>query len=122
MLVALLFAAGQTLFAQKDRINEKNDSLNARILADYAKKIAENEQLRIADSIKKAELESPTQIALKTTDNIKNKELQKQLQDLNDKETRRLAKKKSQIDSLRQTAKAFPVHGFFKGYIILNIR
>jgi small-conductance mechanosensitive channel len=51
--------------------------------------------------------------SLKTTDNLKKEELQKQLQDLNDKETKRLAQKKAQIDSLRVTATGFPVIAFF---------
>jgi hypothetical protein len=112
MLAGLLFAA-QTVSAQKSRSNARTDSLNNSILKEYSKKIVEAEQLRIADSIKKTELEAQFN-SLKTTDNLKKEELQKQLQDLKDKETNRLAKKKLQIDSLRHTAKAFPVYGFFK--------
>jgi small-conductance mechanosensitive channel len=112
MLILFLFSS-PTISAQKSRIVARTDSLNTSILNDYSKKLAESEQLRIADSIKKSELDSLL-ISLKTTDNLKKAELLKQLQDLKDKETNRLAKKKLQIDSLRHTAKAFPVYGFFK--------
>ncbi|MEZ4773921.1 MAG: mechanosensitive ion channel [Bacteroidia bacterium] len=112
----LLFAT-QTYFAQQDSVkttsdSTKNDSLNALILNDYIKKIAEIEQQRIADSIQKADLEQKIN-SLTTTDNLKKEELQQKLQALNEKEARRIAQKKAQIDSLRHTAKGFPVIGFF---------
>lgn len=110
--LAFLFFT-QTLFAQVDSLSKKKDSLNTAILNDYNKKIREIEEQRIADSVKKAELEAQIN-SLKTTDNLKKEELQKQLQDLNDKEAKRIAQKKAQIDSLRQTANGFPVMGFFK--------
>lgn len=111
ILILLLFSSG-VLYAQKDSTARKNDSLNALILEEYSKKINEIEKQRVEDSVKKAELE--TQLSsLKTTDNLKKEELQKQLQALNEKEANRLAQKKAQIDSLRLTAKGFPVLGFF---------
>ncbi|HET7118799.1 MAG TPA: mechanosensitive ion channel family protein [Hanamia sp.] len=103
---------------KKDSINQKNDSLNAAILQQYNKKQNEIEQLRIADSITKANLE--TQInSLKATDNLKKSELQKQLEELKNKEAIRFAEKKAQIDSLRLTAKAYPVLGFFNDTLFL---
>lgn len=102
----------QPLIAQNDSLNKNNDSLNAIILRDYNRKMQEIELQRVEDSVKKAELEAEIS-ALKTTDNLKKEELQNQLLALNDQEAKRLANKKSQIDSLRLTAKAFPVKGFF---------
>ena len=98
--------------AQKDSASATNDSINAVILKDYSNNIAKIEQQRVADSIKKAQLEAQIK-ALKTTDNLKKSELEKQLQQLNEKEEKRLAQKKQQIDALRHTAKGFPVAGFF---------
>ena len=115
--IVLLFAT-QTLLAQKDSANKKNDSLNAIILQDYNNKIAEIEKQRKADSIQRVELEAQIN-SLKTTDNLKKEELQKKLQDLKDKETERVVQKKAQIDSLRHTAIGFPVIGFFNDTLFL---
>lgn len=116
ILVLFIFYS-QPLAAQQDTAGKKNDSINALILEAYNKKISEIEQQRIADSVKKAELQTQLN-SLKTT-NLKKEELQKQLQELNDKETRRIAQKKMQIDSLRQTATGFPVFGFFNDTLFL---
>ncbi len=100
-----------TIFAQKDSTKIANDSMNAAMLADFKKRAIEIENQRIADSIKKSELETQL-LSLKTTDNLKKDALQKQLDALNTKEVKRIAEKKLRIDSLRSTAKAFPVKGF----------
>ena len=64
--VAFLLAAG-IAWAQKDSLN-KSDSINTAILQQYNERLAEIESQRLADSIRKVELE--TQIkALKTTEN-----------------------------------------------------
>ncbi len=118
ILVAITLLGAQTLFAQKDSINKKNDSLNSVILEDYNSKIAKIEEQRKADSIQKVELEAELN-SLKTTDNLKKEELQKKLQDLKDKEAERISQKKAQIDSLRHTAIGFPVIGFFNDTLFL---
>ncbi|MEO9003846.1 MAG: mechanosensitive ion channel family protein [Ginsengibacter sp.] len=122
-LVIQIFLCQQSIHAQnkdttaqlqnRDSINRKNDSLNAAILKKYNENLAEIEQYRIADSITKANLLLQIN-SLKTTDNLKKDELQKQLGELKNKEAVRFAEKKEQIDSLRLTAKAYPVLGFFK--------
>jgi small-conductance mechanosensitive channel len=118
LLIVAFFLALQTVSPQENNLSPNNDSLNAAILNDYQNKLSQIEYQRIADSIKKTELE--TQInSLKTTDNLKKGELQKQIQELNDKEIKRLAQKKAKIDSLRITAKGFPVIGFFKDTLFL---
>ncbi len=114
----VLMLAAPVIFAQTDSAGPKNDSLNTVKLEQYNQRIKEIESQRIADSIKKAELEEQIK-SLKTTDNLKKEELQKQLQELNDKETQRLAQKKAQIDSLKLTAKGFPVAGFFEDTLFL---
>lgn len=114
----VLFSPGNNLFAQEDSLNQDNDSLNTIILRDYTRKIDEIEEQRMHDSVQKAGLEAELK-SLKTTDNLKKEELQRKLQDLRDKETKRLAQKKAQIDSLRLTAKGFPVIGFFDDTLFL---
>lgn len=103
----------QVAFAQEDSNQKKNDSINTSLLKEYNVKIAGIEQQRREDSARRAELQQRLN-SLKTTDNLKKEELQKKLQDLNDKDSERIAQKKAQIDSLRFTAKGYPVLGFFK--------
>lgn len=110
LICAILFS--RQVFAQIDSATTNNDSLNALILQEYNQKLAAIEGQRKNDSVRKAELEAEIN-SLKTTDNLKKEELQNQLQELNEQETKRIAAKKAQIDSLRITAKAFPVIGFF---------
>ncbi|MGO4817774.1 mechanosensitive ion channel domain-containing protein [Flavobacterium sp. W22_SRS_FP1] len=109
-LCLLLFAT--VSFSQQAILNKKNDSLNTSLIQSFNKKLTLVEGQRITDSIKRAELELQI-LSLKTSDNLKKEELQKQLQALNDKESKRLAEKKAQIDSMRLTAKGYPVIGFF---------
>jgi small-conductance mechanosensitive channel len=128
--IVVLFVMGflipHYLFSQKDSLNLKNndetgqlsDSLNSAILNEYNDKVKEIELIRLADSVKKAELEAQLK-SLKTTDNIKKEELQKQLQELSNKDANRIAQKRTQIDSLRKSAKAFPVTGFFNDTLFL---
>ncbi len=87
-------------------------------VVDFQELLKNSEQIRISDSIKKAELEAQL-LSLKTTDNLKKDELQKQIQTMNDKEEERLAQKKAQIDKIRATAKAYPVEGFFNDTLFL---
>lgn len=113
----LILLLNQALFAQIDSIRI-NDSTNTVLLQDFNKKIALIEQQRVTDSIKKVELETQL-LSLKTTDNLKKEELQKQLEELNNKEEKRLSEKKARIDSLRISAKSFPVYGFFNDTLFL---
>lgn len=112
ILFMVLFCAGQAVYAQDDSIKSNSDSLNAIVLDNYNKVLAEIEQQRITDSVKKADLEKEIQ-SLKTTDNLKKEELQKELEDLNSRDEKRLSEKKMRIDSLRHTVKSYPVIGFF---------
>lgn len=99
--------------AQQDTTKQNVDSLNNAVLDEYVAKLKEIEKQRVADSLKKVELEEQLK-SLKTTDNLKKLKLQQQLNDLESKEQKRLEKKRAEIDSLRATAKSYPVLGFFK--------
>lgn len=110
IFIALLFTT--MVFAQKDSLAVHNDSINAATLDAYNTKIALIEQQRVADSVKRAALEKQL-LSLKTTDNLKKEELQQKLQELNERDAKRLAAKKAEIDALRAKAKPYPVTGFF---------
>ena len=113
LILSFLFTGLATsIFAQADSVNLNKDSINAAILNDYNEKLKQIEIQRIADSIKRAELELQLG-SLQTTDNLQKEELQKQLDSLNQKDNERLARKKASIDSLRLTAQGFAVEGFF---------
>ncbi len=117
-IILVLFFNGHFVLAQEDSAMQNNDSLNNAILKTYTRKIDLIEQQRREDSISKIELEEQLK-SLKTTDNLKKEELQKKLTALKDKDAQRLIQKKAQIDSLRATAKGFPVVGFFDDTLFL---
>lgn len=117
VLCCVFFIAATGLHAQTDSTRQR-DSVNTILLQQYSNKLTEIENQRKADSIRKAALEAQL-ISLKTTDNLKKEELQKQLQQLENRETERLAEKKARIDSLRATAKGFAVKGFFNDTLFL---
>ena len=104
--------------AQIEKPIVKSDSLNNSILTELSSKNLELDKKRAVDSIKTAALENQL-LKLKTTDNLKKEELLKQLQDLKEQDSKRLNEKKSRIDSLRLTAKSYPVYGFFKDTLFL---
>jgi small-conductance mechanosensitive channel len=114
LILFLLF--GFHTFAQTDSstiTNDSvaiNDSINESLLHSFNQKINEIEQLRLADSIKKAELEIQLN-SLKTTDNLQKEELLKQLKAIDENEKQRIAEQKAKIQLLRTTAKSFPVIG-----------
>jgi small-conductance mechanosensitive channel len=112
-LFVLIGLLSGELPAQNDTLKKNADSLNAAILSDFNAKVIQLEQQRIADSTKRANLELQIN-SLKTTDNLNKEDLLKQLQELNDQENQRIIQKKAQIEALRQTAKSYPVIGFFK--------
>lgn len=111
-LVLLLMHASGNLHAQINTAPAAMDSTAQRALESYAEKLTEIRKQQVADSLKKAALETELQ-SLKTTDNLKKEELQKQLQEIKDQEARRLKAKKARIDSLRLTTRSYPVMGLF---------
>ncbi|BBE17414.1 mechanosensitive ion channel family protein [Aquipluma nitroreducens] len=114
----VFLALSLNLSAKNEVFVKNNDSVNTAILQSFSKKLNQFEQQRIADSISKVKLEERLTL-LKTNDRFEKEVLQNQLQELKEKEKNRLAQKKAQIDSLRHTAKGFPVIGFFNDTLIL---
>lgn len=109
--LTILFSISTT-FSQQDTLLEKKDSINVALLENYNVKLSEIEKQRIADSLKKSELEAEIS-QLKTTDNLKKEELLAQLTELNSRDAKRISEKKARIDSLRNGSKGFGVKGFF---------
>ncbi len=116
--ILLLAKTGLGQKVEKDSSHLKKDSINATIFQNYQRMLGEVEQQRIIDSVTKAELETRIN-SLSTTDNLTKEKLQKQLLEIKNKEAIRIAKKKAQIDSLRLSAVAYPVMGFFDDTLFL---
>ena len=94
-IIIFLFT-GISSQGQTDSLPLTNDSLINAKFHEYYKKLADIEELRVLDSIKKTQLELELQ-ALKSTDNIKKEELQNQLKDIENSEKSRLQNKKNKI-------------------------
>ena len=103
----------------KDSSNiAQKDSVNIALLESYNKRLHEIEKQRVADSIRKEELNKEIS-ALKTTDNLKKEELQAQLLSITENENARLRNKRARIDSLKSKTKGYPVTGFFGDSLFL---
>jgi len=99
--------------AQEDSTVVKIDSVALEMRGILTQKIYEIESRRVADSIKRTELEEEIK-SLKTTDNLKKEELQAELEALNQKEKKRISDKKKEIEALKNSNVGYPVKGFFK--------
>ena len=117
-ITMLLLSCSIASYGQTDSIVQKNDSINNIALNEYNQKLGEVEKLRVADSIKKAELESQL-LKLKTTDNLQKEDLLQQLKSIEENEKKRIEDKKAHIESLRNTAKGYPVIGAMKDTLFL---
>jgi len=118
LLIAFQVLLAGPLFAQTDSSDKKTDSLNAIILQEYNRKVNDFNQQRIADSIHLAKLQVELG-SMKTTDNLRKGELEKQIQEIKNKDAVRIAQKKARIDSMRQSVKGYPVEGFFNDTLFL---
>lgn len=118
ILIVILMSAFSCLMAQQEEISksasdslvQENDSINRLLLEDYKNRLLEIDSIRRLDSIRQVKLEEQL-ASLKTTDNLKKEEIQKQLADIQQREIDRVARKKAQVDSLRNVATAYPVIG-----------
>lgn len=114
----LLFFYSSETFGQTDSLSPTPDSLNIVALEEYNQIVAKSERQRLADSIRKADLEAQL-LKLKTIDGREKEELQRQLDAIAASEKSRIENKKSQIDSLRLTAEGFPVLGPMQDTLLL---
>ncbi len=93
-----------------DSLAHQTDSINRALLQDYKIRLLEMDSIRRVDSIRQVSLEEQL-ASLKTTDNLKIEEIQRQLADIQQRETDRLAREKARVDSLRSIATGYPVVG-----------
>src|SRR5690554_5251542 len=107
------FSQQDTTATFRDSANiARIDSVNIALLESYNKRLLEIEKQRVADSIRKVELNEEIS-SLKTTDNLKKEELQAQLLFISENESIRLRNKRARIDSLKNTTQGYAVTGFF---------
>jgi small-conductance mechanosensitive channel len=118
ILIVLTIFSMNSVNGQNDINFVDNDSINNILLLDYNKKLIEIEQQRVADSIKKVELEEQLK-TLKTTDNIQKEKLLQQIKEIEEQEQQRITLKKQRIDSLKITAIGYPVVGIYKDTLFL---
>lgn len=98
-------------YAQVDSSKRKNDSLLSQRLEQQSSKVKQLAAERLADSLKRAELES--QVAqLKSSDQLKRAGLLKELATLRQSDSLRQARQKHQVDSLRKFVTGFGVVPF----------
>jgi len=100
----------ETTNNSSDSLAHQNDSLNRALLQDYKSRLLEMDSIRRLDSIRQVKLEEQL-ASLKTTDNLKKEEIQKQLADIQQREIDRIAREKAKVDSLRSVATAYPIIG-----------
>ncbi|CAM4061200.1 mechanosensitive ion channel domain-containing protein [Flavobacterium antarcticum] len=116
-IVFITLLVSVVAFSQTDSL-KKTDSINGKILKEYKlQQISNSKELKL-DSIKKSILEEEL-LSLKTTDNLKKQNLLQQLEELKNAETNRLAIKRKQIESLKVSAKGYPVIGTFSDTLFL---
>ena len=118
ILCSFLLLQTLGLTAQNKNSVQNNDSINAIILKNYTKKIAQIEQQRMADSIYKSDLEGQL-VVLKAFDRQKKQEIHRLIQELNSNQSILLSRKQAQFDSLKIAAKGSPVLGFFNDTLFL---
>lgn len=114
----LLLLCSLASFGQTDTIAPKKDSLTLRAEQEYRQKLAEIEAMRIADSVRKTELEAQI-LNLKTVDNLEKEDLLQRLKAIEENEVQRLEELKTRIDSLRTREKGYPVLGVMNDTLFL---
>ena len=105
-------------YAQTDSTEKISDSLNVSALREYNRRLAEIDRQRMADSVKKAELENQLKL-LTATDNPQKEGLIQKLKVIEENDSLRIAEKKRRIDELRNTAQGYPVIGVSKDTLFL---
>lgn len=106
------------VYAQTDSTTIDTDSIASTTGTDLARKLAELEKQRFADSIRRADLEARLN-AVSTTNNRERSELEAQLKQFEENENALLVQKKEQIANLKRTTRGFPVTGFEEDTLFL---
>ncbi|QJD95416.1 mechanosensitive ion channel [Mucilaginibacter robiniae] len=109
--IAILYLGFHPAFAQQDSVQHQTDSLLNVRLNNQSAKVQQLSAERLADSLKRADLENRISL-LKSTEQIKRSVLLKELTGLKQGDSLRLIKQKHQIDSLKRFVSGFPVTPF----------
>ncbi len=112
LLACAMLIAAFAAFPQ-DSTLRTGDSLNNLLLQQQSQQIKRLEDLRIADSVRRAELENQLR-EVSAGDNAKKDELNKQLQKIALDDSLRLLERRRHIDSLRRFITGFGVAPFFE--------
>ncbi len=106
-------------FGQTDSIVTPPDStLQITSGDDFARKLAELEKQRFADSIRRADLEARLN-DVSSINTRERSELEAQLKEFEEKESQLLQRKKDQIAALKETTIGYPVAGFKEDTLFL---
>ncbi len=121
-MIVLALILCQNLYGQKrDTAAPARDTLTDEILIRQSEQFRKLEALRIADSIKRTELEHQLQ-TLRFTDNLRKEELLTELETLRNRDSLNIVRQKEKIDSLRGIVKGFPVIPFTEPLFHIYIR
>lgn len=104
----ILIVSACAAFSQQDSLLHKQDSIIDSRLDHQLNRIRQLSAERLADSLKRADLQR--QVAqLSSADNIKKSALLKELNSLKQRDSLQRIRQKHQVDSLRRFVKGFPV-------------
>ncbi|TSA26260.1 MAG: mechanosensitive ion channel family protein [Bacteroidetes bacterium] len=122
LVTIILVSIGSQLFSQNDTISDsisRDDSLN-RKLSEFTDQIRKSEQQRVADSIRRLDLQRELEL-VKASDYIRRQELQNRISQLEQGDSIRLAQKKKRVEEILQSSVGFPVAPFGDTiFLILN--
>ncbi|REJ85055.1 MAG: mechanosensitive ion channel family protein [Bacteroidetes bacterium] len=116
-LAFLLFSIPSFSYSQDQKVKTE-DSINLDSLTNAMLYVLKIDSARIADSMKRVQLEEEL-LNLKTSDNLKKQDLLQELERLKSSHVREQQSRKNRIDSLRNFVKGFPVNPF--GDTILTV-
>lgn len=107
--------------AQKDTATQAKDSLQNDVLVIQSQQLQQIAALRLADSVKRAELEKQLSV-LKAADIPQRASLEKELAALQQRDSVQLERQRHKIDSLRAVVKGFPVVFFTDTVLVVYDR
>lgn len=116
-LLLLCLLLPYTLYAQSDTSKQARNNREDSVLMQKSQQLQHMTALRIADSVRRAELEQQIS-SLRLSDNLKKSELLQELAALQKKDSLQLAVQKQKVDSLRRFVKGVPVI-FFQDTIMV---
>lgn len=111
LLFILFLSISPFTYCQIDTSSIAQDSIENRVLLRQSLELQKLQLTKLADSIRKAELEEQL-LSLKSTDELTKNSLKKELQQLKSKDSLRVLRQKKKIDSLRTIVKGYPVAPF----------